>query len=141
MGIQVESGETKMDAPVTLRWRQGDIALLRKSGQTKSLSEISKILGRSRQSVESKAQELGIRYQKKGELHHNTTHSDEKVTEAMILYFMGCSQQEIANKTRVPFGTVSNWTQGLCRNDNINWDTVEREVRERLQRQATKEHQ
>ena len=130
--------ETQLDVPVTGKWEQGEIALLHKSRFDLTIAEVAEKLGRSFKSTEAKITELGIRYQKTGEQHHNAAYTNAQVQNAIALYLTHRSQSEIAKLLDIPLGTISTWVGGYSRSFDIDWDTIEREIDEYNKRTTDK---
>lgn len=102
------------------RWSDRDIFLITRYAGLKSAKEIGEMIGRSPQSVKSKAQELMVPLYQYGEKHHNAKHSDATVEYCRRLNENGMSQRKVAAHVNISVGMVRPWLEYRKRtNDKI----------------------
>lgn len=76
-------------------------------------ARIAHLLKRTRHAVTARAVLLGVRFRKRGALHHNYRHSDAVAREALRRYFReGQTVKRIAADLGIPWQTVVSYTSG-----------------------------
>lgn len=101
-------------------WTESEIYKLRRLAGTMPAKNIAEKLGRSIESIKSKAQGIGILLRQFGENHHCSKYSDEFVENARRLHDSGLSQRKVAAKIGVSYGVVREWLDYSSRsNDRV----------------------
>lgn len=93
------------------RYNEDDDKILRHFAGKKSALDIGKILGRTRQSVLSRAKKLGINLMLQGEKHHLSKHSEAMVEWVRQMYEEGIPTSAIARYTKIKYRTIRHWVE------------------------------
>ncbi|NOF88419.1 hypothetical protein [Vibrio cholerae] len=88
------------------RWSEAENLFLAKHAQDMSSDEIAEKLGRTKQAVNSKAENLGISMRKHGEKHHLAKVSNHDVELCRQLHDEGVKPCEIAEKMELGYTYV-----------------------------------
>jgi transposase len=77
--------------------------------------QISEIMGLKYDTIKAHGKRHGILFQKMGEKHHSTKHSDETVDECISLYERGVKISKISKKYGIPYTTIYDWCMAKTR--------------------------
>jgi hypothetical protein len=97
-------------------WTDSEVVQLRALAKTHTTWEAAAALGRTRTSVEGKAQVLGISFRKYGDAHHSTRHPTAAVLQVFTWREQGLSTREIAQR----LGTSPCYVRMIARRE-VRW--------------------
>lgn len=100
-GVKVKARSLRLSLATTRYcrpWSASEIATLRAMRNTHALQQVADMLGRSLESVSSKAKVERIAYRKHGEVHAVTKYSRETIEQVFQLREQGNTQSQIAER-------------------------------------------
>ncbi|NWA20299.1 DNA-binding protein [Serratia liquefaciens] len=91
------------------KWQESEMNILRKYAATLTAEDIGLIIGRSKHAVKSKARDLHISLQKRGDCHHSAKYSQADTELARQLYAEGVRPRHIAEKLGIKSISIGNY--------------------------------